>query len=124
MLIFLPSLPGRGTRPRHRLLERDSRVWSLVGLRTLLSRLPRSEQFNDVIRRDSDVRDSRFEHAGNTVDYAADRCDLFALVVGLGWDRVKVTEQFVRAIHEVDIHARTTLISKKETVSLGFPKVP
>src|SRR5260370_31006672 len=75
-----------------------------------------------MVRRNANVSNSRFEHASYAVEYAAGRCNLLALIVGLGWDRVKVTEQFVSAIHEVDIQARTTLTSTKEAVSLDFRK--
>ena len=71
-----------------------------------------------MICRNTNVSDSRFEHSGYAVEYAASRCNLLALVVAMGWEGVEVTEQFVCAVDEIDIHARTL---KPQSVGIDEP---
>ena len=59
------------------------------------------------------VGDSGFEHAGYAVEHATCRRNFLVSIVGMGREGVEVTEQFVCAVHEVDVHVRTSSTSSE-----------
>src|SRR5712691_4430374 len=67
-----------------------------------------------MVCRNPNLSDTRFKHPGYAVQYPPSRCNFLPPIVRMGWKRVKVTEQFIGAIDEVDIHDRTASIGRDE----------
>ncbi len=62
---------------------------------------------DDMVGRNGDVRSAAAHEAEHRRDDAADGTDLAALTVLVGRHRVEMTEQFVRAVDQVDVQTRT-----------------
>ena len=64
-----------------------------------------AERFDDVVRRDADVRRAAFQHLGDGVEHARDRAEGRVLLLRPP-DPVELAEELVGPVDEVDDHAR------------------
>ena len=74
---------------------------------------------DDVIGRDTDVSCSRLDHLQHCIQYADHGAEGPILALGEAAKAVKVAEQLVRAVYEMNDHAFVTAVHTRQRVRLG-----